>query len=44
MGKKAAQWGEQGRAGREDGCAQLITEHVALTDPSAGKCPYPALA
>lgn len=38
MGKKAAQWGEQGRAGREDGCAQPIT------DPAAGKCPYPGIS
>lgn len=44
MGKKAARWGEQGRAGREDGCAQPSTERVALTDPAAGKCPYPGIS
>lgn len=44
MGKKAALWGEQGRDGREDGCTQPITENVALTDSSAGKCPYPAIS
>lgn len=44
MGKKAALWGERGRDGREDGCAQPITEHVTLTDPSAGKCLYPGIS